>query len=512
MRRTNETIKRRHVSRRQFLIGAGGSALALPPLFSLMPDALAANAAGGTKVRAVIFTGMLGIDPHQLFPSEVPTFTEVPGVESLRRTALSEFGGGLSRVIDDSFVPIYDKMNLYHGMSLTGGKYQGHNESILSGTHSGARSPEYGKSIDVVLEKSPSVYSPDEVVARKAVRLVDGHHLKGFSFDRVDGKRRVSSSFEGDRNMFNALFADLGNTNEGPSIDDTNQQLIVDRVLEDLRALEKNTRLSNSDSQILESYIDGVQDVQKKVLANINGDAAICEPPGFELEATTDGNRYKFPYDSKWGVNDVGVMYDNIMEMTRLAFACDLTRVIFIGCTLWDDRPIGAGSDGGLHHECPSSETSANRQRYGLKKLAQLAMSMNNTVDPHGEGSLLDNSILFWTNELGAWTTAHSTLNIPAITFGSGGGYFKTGHYLDYRQLPLKKPKGYHNGRPYKQLLQSVMRSMGVAKSEYTQFGDGNGFGEFKPGIAQFGYNDPDVFARYQNEHNDPLPWVTNEG
>ncbi|MEO1170822.1 MAG: hypothetical protein AAFX94_02060, partial [Myxococcota bacterium] len=167
------------------------------------------------------------------------------------------------------------------------------------------------------------------------------------------------------------------------------------------------------------------------------------------------------------------------------------------------------GSDGGLHHECPSSETSADRQRYGLKKLASLATGLDSTPDPHNDGTLLDNSVLLWTNELGAWTTAHSTLNMPAITFGGGGGTLNTGYYLDYRQRPLRKPKGFHYGRPYKQLLQTVMCSMGVPQSEYRQFGDGNGFGEFKEHVNQFSHNLPDAFSRYRNEHNEPLPFVS---
>lgn len=508
-----ERIHNRFVSRRQFLIGVGGAMLALPPLVSLR-KAHAANGLGGKKVRAVIWTGMLGIDPHHFFPGSVPTSTPAPGVTDLHYTPLGEFDGPLSRVLDGDFASLRSKMNVYEGLSLCGGKYQGHNESVLSGTHSGGRDPQFGKTIDVVLEQSPSVYGPDEAVARRAMRLIDHHHLTGFSFDRVGGERRISSSTRGDQNMFNALFATLPQPdgNQGPTPKQQNQTLIVDRVLADLRQLESHPRLSGDDRQVLQGYVDGVHEVQKKVAANQTSDAPACTVPDLSLESNTAGNGYKFPYDARWGIEDVGAMYDNIAEMTRLAFACDLTRVVFIGATLWSDRPIGSGSDGGLHHECPSSETSADRQQYPLKKLLRLAQGLDATADPQNDsGTLLDNSILLYANELGAWTTSHSTLNMPSLTFGSGGGYFQTGYYLDYRQRPLRSPKGYPLGRPYKQLLQSVMRSMGVQKSEYSQFGDGNGFGEFKAGINQFGYNDPDVFRRYESEHNDPLPFVSNE-
>jgi hypothetical protein len=172
----------------------------------------------------------------------------------------------------------------------------------------------------------------------------------------------------------------------------------------------------------------------------------------------------------------------------------------------WDTTLVPGGTDGGLHHEAPSSEVQADRQAYGIKKLADLARAFKATPDPINGGNLLENSIMFYANELGAWTTAHNTFNMPTITFGQGGGKLRSGYFIDCRQRPLSTPKGYHPGRPYKQFLQAVMASMGIPKSEYMQFGDGNGFGEFNPSIDQFGWK-VDMFSRYAAVHNDPLPF-----
>src|SRR5690606_13786222 len=128
-----------------------------------------------------------------------------------------------------------------------------------------------------------------------------------------------------------------------------------------------------------------------------------------------------------------------------------------------------------------------DRHQWALKKVLKLAKMLSATADPSGSGTVLDNSLLLYTNEMGDWTEGHNIFNIPAVTFGSGGGYFRTGYFVDYRQKPLVNFKGYHVGRPYKQLLQSIMLSMGISKSEYMKYGDGNGFGEFKPNINQFG-------------------------
>ncbi|MEM9188210.1 MAG: DUF1552 domain-containing protein [Myxococcota bacterium] len=503
--RNRDRVKERRFGRRPFLIGAGAT-LALPPLVSLMPKDMAAQVGSDKKVRAVIYVGMMGVDHWHLTPEDPPGMTQAPGESDVFYKPLTGFSGPISRMIDGDFASVLPKMNLMHGLSLTGGSYQGHNSSVLSGTHSGHREPIYGKSIDVILEQSPGVYGPSEVVPLKALRI--SNRPTEMTFDRVGGERTHPSVTMGDQNVFNQLF---GGMTPDPMEEPTHpfpDELIVDRVLEDLRALEGNPRLSRADNQILDRYVSGVHEVQNRIRANQMGVAPSCSAPSIPFQANTSGNGFQFPWNSNWGVRDAGVLYDNIMDMIQLAFACDLTRVVFIANTHWSNDPISPSSQGGIHHECPSSEASADRQKWGLKKMLRLAESLDGTPDPLGEGTLLDNSLLLWTNELGAWTTAHNTFSIPAVTFGSGGGYFTTGNFVDFRQRPLERVKNFYPGRPYKQLLQSVMSSMGVPAGEYMAFGDGNGFGEFQPRIRQFSL-DRDVFSRYASVHNDPLPFVT---
>ena len=46
-----------------------------------------------------------------------------------------------------------------------------------------------------------------------------------------------------------------------------------------------------------------------------------------------------------------------------------------------------------------------------------------------GDKTLLDNSLVYWGNELGF---NHIGYSVPCILAGSAGGYLKTGRYLDY--------------------------------------------------------------------------------
>jgi len=465
-----------------------------------------AQAMAARKVRFVSALGMLGIDYHQWTPAEQGDLVMISGQESMGYKRLANFSGQISRVIDSSFSDLYADMNIISGLSLTGGLYQGHNESVLSGTHSGARDPIYGKSIDVIIEQSPNVYNASNFVPIKAIRMHDHAHLRGFSFDRVNGQRVVSQQLQGDLAMFNTLLGGLTNETNGSSQKQTNRELVVDKVFQDLQALNNNPRISKSDKELLDRYISSLNDLQKRVQGN---QAPSCTRPTLSLQVKKSGNFWQFPGSpgsSTWGIENITTMYNNYIEIMKIAFMCDQTRIVHWGLANWDSAVVPGGTAGGLHHEAPSSNIQADRQQYFIKKVADLARALKSTPDPLNEGSILDNTIIFYANELGAWTTAHNTFNMPTITFGKAGGKLSTGHFIDCRQRPLTAWKGYYPGRPYKQFLQAIMSSMGVPKSEYVKFGDGNGFGEFKDTINQFN-NTKQLFERYKNVHNDPLPF-----
>jgi hypothetical protein len=50
---------------------------------------------------------------------------------------------------------------------------------------------------------------------------------------------------------------------------------------------------------------------------------------------------------------------------------------------------------------------------------------------PEGDGTVLSNSLVFWTNELGEGGE-HTYTNIPYVIAGQAGGQLATGRYLDY--------------------------------------------------------------------------------
>ncbi len=82
---------------------------------------------------------------------------------------------------------------------------------------------------------------------------------------------------------------------------------------------------------------------------------------------------------------------------------------------------------------------------------------MSETPEPGGQGSLLDNTLIIWTNELGKGNS-HTPDNIPFVFVG-GGLDFKMGR-------SMKFPKVAHN-----RLLLSLAHGFG---HNITKFGDPN--------------------------------------
>lgn len=507
VKKNKKAIENRRINRRQFLVGTGSTFLMLPPLMSLMPREVRAQVMNQNITRSVIYMGGLGINRQLMYPnSPVSGLTTFTGSPDLRYRLLEDIPGDLSFVLDRAnFAALYPYMNVLHGMSMTGGNYQGHSHTVLAGTHSQARNPTFGKTIDAILEDSTNVYNSTSTVPIKALRIANS--IGGeMSWRIVNGSRTNNRGLIGDTNVFNTLFASLSTTPQNAKTrDEINREQIVDKVFTDLKSLENDKRLSKSDKTLLDRWVSGVNDLQKRLA----GSGPTCARPSMTLYASGNGNPYQFPWtDSNWGDPNAGQVFDNYVEMIKLAFECDLTRVVYISNSLWRDRPDGR--TGGLHHECPSDVESAIRQKWGLLKMRDLATALRNTSDPlNSSGNILDNSTILFTNELGDWTTGHSISNMPCITFGRGGGAMKSGYYVDSRQTRNLASFLGDPGRPFKQILQTIMKSMGVTQQEYSQFGR-NGFGEFIPGVQQFGKNVADVYLPYANEHNDPMPFITN--
>ncbi|MES2737573.1 MAG: DUF1552 domain-containing protein [Verrucomicrobiota bacterium] len=216
---------------------------------------------------------------------------------------------------------------------------------------------------------------------------------------------------------------------------------ILDDVRSDLKRV--SSKLSARDKALLDQHMTLVRSLEQD-LENADKQGALAHPvpqidPSIEL------------------VND------NTPEISRVqidllvnSLANDMARV----ATLQYMRSVGMAQMRWLgieegHHSL-SHDPDDNKDSYAklLKintwfagEFAYLAKRLSETPEPTGEGNMLDNTLLVWTNELGKGNS-HTLNDIPYVMVGGGAG-FKMGR-------TLKFDKAAHN-----RLWLSVAHSMG---------------------------------------------------
>lgn len=220
---------------------------------------------------------------------------------------------------------------------------------------------------------------------------------------------------------------------------------VVDGLTADFRRLE--SMLSGEDRRMLEDHVDMVREIEKDLQA----------------EARLRGERAEVGHAVPVLAPNVEEENDNMPQIARMqtellvsSFAADFARVATFQITnsVGQPRMKWLGIEEG-HHEL-SHEPDTDEEAYEklikintwyCEQVAQLARRLAETPDPLYDGSLLDNTTIVWTNELGKGNS-HTRNNIPFVFVGGGLGW-RTGRALDFEDAP-------HN-----RLLMSLCESMG---------------------------------------------------
>jgi hypothetical protein len=91
-----------------------------------------------------------------------------------------------------------------------------------------------------------------------------------------------------------------------------------------------------------------------------------------------------------------------------------------------------------LSHEPDDNKEAQEKltkiNRWYCEQLAYLVKRLADTPEPGGSGSMLDNTLLVWTNELGKGNS-HTLNDIPFVLVG-GGLDFKMGQSVKYKHVP----------------------------------------------------------------------------
>jgi len=221
-------------------------------------------------------------------------------------------------------------------------------------------------------------------------------------------------------------------------------QASVKSILDDVQGeLHKiASQVSAEDRRLLEEHATFVREMEQELKTSANQDVGHAVP---ELEPGVKKENDNMPRTSKMQI-----------ELMVNSFAADFARV----ATLQFTNSVGQARMRWLkiaesHHELShkpdtdheSQDNLTRINRWYCEQLAYLAKRLAETPEPGGGGSLLDNTLIVWTNELGKGNS-HTLDNIPFLFVGNG---------LDFRMgRSIKYPKVPHN-----RLLLSLAHGMG---------------------------------------------------
>jgi hypothetical protein len=202
---------------------------------------------------------------------------------------------------------------------------------------------------------------------------------------------------------------------------------VLDDVQEDLKKVSR--AVSREDRHLLDEHASFVRDMERQLRPDAAAKAghAMPElPPGIRQD--NDG----MPRISKLQIDLMVNSFQN--DFARIA-TLQYTNSVGQAFMHWlgiDDPHHG------LSHEPDSNKSAVEKlikiNHWFCEQLVYLAKRLAETPEPGGHGSLLDNTLIVWTNELGKGNT-HALDNIPFVMVG-GGLDFEMGRSLKLHHTP----------------------------------------------------------------------------
>ncbi|MEQ1852872.1 MAG: DUF1552 domain-containing protein [Chthoniobacteraceae bacterium] len=388
-----------HLNRRQFLRNLGVSTAALPFLAGL--PSLTGAPLPQRRQRLIIMFSPNGTLPDEFWPAA---------------------GGELNfKSILEPLTPFKDRTLLLHGVY---NKVRGDGDShmrgmscLLTGSEllpgnimgGGGNPAGWASSISIDQEIKKFLQGKPETKTRfGSVEFGVAVPNRADPWTRMSylGGNQPVAPIDDPYRMFEKLYGQMKDKDSLVSI--------LDDVSADLKRV--SAKLSARDQQMLEQHMTLVRSIEQELKTPHDANLAHKMPPldpGIEL------------------VND------NTPQLSRMqidllvnALSNDMTRV----ATLQYMRSVGQaqmrwlGVEEGHHslsHE-PDSNKDAQAKlqkinRWFCGELAYLAKRLSGTPEPAGDGSMLDHTLIVWTNELGKGNS-HTLDNIPLVLVGGAPG------------------------------------------------------------------------------------------
>lgn len=213
----------------------------------------------------------------------------------------------------------------------------------------------------------------------------------------------------------------------GQSKDRESLKSVLDSLQSELATLRG--KLSNEDRQLLDEQTTLIRELELELKADSSIEVGHAVP---ELEKGVKEETENMPKISRMQ-----------MDLLVSAFQSDFARVATLQFTnsVGGARMKWLGVDEGHHelsHHPDNNEDTQKKltkiNRWYAEQMAYLAKKLAETPEPGGQGSMLDNTTIVWTNELGKGNS-HTLDNIPFVLVGNGLD-FKMGRSIKFEKVP----------------------------------------------------------------------------
>ena len=212
------------------------------------------------------------------------------------------------------------------------------------------------------------------------------------------------------------------------------RQSVIDLIVGDIKDAKRRFGMDSEHARKLDGMLESWSQSEKSVRL------ASAPPPDSAKDATAGKTCPTLARPSGNGANkhnldQLSPVHDQMIQMIRLAFEMDLTRVVAFTLSggssgqTWPSRGIHKA-----HHTLEHSgdvESLVKIDTYYSEKFAALLSALKSIDDGKGKTALFNSAVFLgmecWSNS----SSGHYLTNIPFILAGQAGGRFETGRIVN---------------------------------------------------------------------------------
>ncbi len=400
-------------TRREFLRDLGLSAAVLPFVTNL--PCLAAPNQKHRKQRLVIMFSPDGVIPNTFWPDEEgEQFTLKDSLKPLEpfRSRTLVLHGVCDRVRGDGDNHMRGMGCLLTGIELFPGNIQGGSDTP-AGWASGIS---IDQEIKGFLQKDPATRTRFGSLEFGVLVPERADTWTRWSYS---GPNKPIAPIDNPYQMFARLY--------GRAKDQENLKSVLDDLKDDLATVRAHVAME--DRRILDEHAALVREMELEIRSSNASDVGHAVPV---LEPGIRRDNDNMPQISKQQI-----------DLLVNSFAADFARVATlqytnsVGQARMHWLNIGEGQHD-LSHKPDEDKDAQDKltriNQWYCGQLAYLARRLSETPEPGGSGSLLDSTLIVWTNELGKGNS-HTLDNIPFVAVGSAPG-FRMGRAVKFSRVP----------------------------------------------------------------------------